>query len=159
MQCVNGCKIPTCKSSMFPVGPILPISSQRKCGMGLIFGVCKIPSCVHWLIFFSSLFSTFISHASRPSPTCDRFYRPQLLCVHLPTRARFFCHFVPLPYLIPWRLFHIFPFLVVISTGPFIQLCLPYSPLSRTLEAISHLSSAGRHIIRSLHPVVPSVLI
>jgi hypothetical protein len=33
------------------------------------------------------------------------------------------------------------------------------SPLSRTLEAISHLSSAGHHIIRSLHPVVPPVLI
>jgi hypothetical protein len=33
------------------------------------------------------------------------------------------------------------------------------SPLSRTLDAISHLSSAGRHSIRSLHPVVPSVLI
>jgi hypothetical protein len=33
------------------------------------------------------------------------------------------------------------------------------SPLSGTLTAISHLSSAGRHIFRSLHRVVPSVLI
>jgi hypothetical protein len=38
-------------------------------------------------------------------------------------------------------------------------LALCSSPLSSTLEAISHLSSAGRHIIRSLHPVVPSILI
>jgi hypothetical protein len=30
-------------------------------------------------------------------------------------------------------------------------------PLSRTLGTISHLSSVGHHIIRSLHPVVPSV--
>jgi hypothetical protein len=33
------------------------------------------------------------------------------------------------------------------------------APLSGTLSAISHLSSAGRHIFRSLHRVVPSVLI
>jgi hypothetical protein len=33
------------------------------------------------------------------------------------------------------------------------------SPLSGTLTAISHLSSAGCHIFRSLHWVVPSVLI
>jgi hypothetical protein len=33
------------------------------------------------------------------------------------------------------------------------------SPLSGTLTAISHLSSAGRHIFRSLHRVVPSILI
>jgi hypothetical protein len=32
-------------------------------------------------------------------------------------------------------------------------------PFSRTLTAIFHLSSAGRHIIRLLLPVVPSVLI
>jgi hypothetical protein len=32
-------------------------------------------------------------------------------------------------------------------------------PFSRTLTAISHLSSAGRYIIRLLLPVVPSVLI
>ena len=44
------------------------------------------------------------------------------------------------------------------SKGSFL-LALCSSPLSRTLEAISHLSCAGRHIIRSLHPVVPSVLI
>ncbi len=44
------------------------------------------------------------------------------------------------------------------SKGLFLS-ALCSSPLSRTLEAISHLSSAGRHIIRSLHPVVPSVLI
>ena len=44
------------------------------------------------------------------------------------------------------------------SKGSFLS-ALCSSPLSRTLEAISHLSSAGRHIIRSLHPVVPSVLI
>jgi hypothetical protein len=43
------------------------------------------------------------------------------------------------------------------SKGLFL-LALCSSPLSRTLEAISHLSSAGRHIIRSLHPVVPSVM-
>jgi hypothetical protein len=33
------------------------------------------------------------------------------------------------------------------------------SPLSGTLSAISHLSSAGRQIFRSLHWVVPLVLI
>ncbi len=44
------------------------------------------------------------------------------------------------------------------SKGPFL-LALCSSLLSQTLETISHLSSAGRHIIRSLHPVVPSVLI
>ena len=38
-------------------------------------------------------------------------------------------------------------------------LALISSPLSGTLTAISHLSSAGRHIFRSLHRVVPSVLI
>jgi hypothetical protein len=32
-------------------------------------------------------------------------------------------------------------------------------PLVGTLTAISHLSSAGRHIFRSLHSVVPTVLI
>jgi hypothetical protein len=44
------------------------------------------------------------------------------------------------------------------SKGLFL-LALCSSPLSRTLDAISHLSSAGRHIVRSVHPVVPSVLI
>jgi hypothetical protein len=44
------------------------------------------------------------------------------------------------------------------SKGSFL-LALCSSPLSQTLEAISHLSSAGRHIIWSLHPVVPSVLV
>jgi hypothetical protein len=44
------------------------------------------------------------------------------------------------------------------SRGSFLS-ALCSSPLSRTLDAISHLSSAGRHIIRSLHPVVPYVLI
>jgi hypothetical protein len=44
------------------------------------------------------------------------------------------------------------------SRGSFLT-ALCSSPLSRTLDAISHLSSAGRHIIRSLHPVVPYVLI
>ena len=129
---MNGCKIPTCRSSMFPVGLILPISSRRKCGMGLIFGICEVPSCVHWLIFFSSLFLTFISHASRPSFTFDRFYRLRLLCLCA------LCAFT--------------------SKGSFL-LALCSSPLSWALEAISHLSSAGHHIIRSLHPVVPSVLI
>ena len=33
------------------------------------------------------------------------------------------------------------------------------APLSGTLTAISHLSSASRHIFRSLHRVVPLVLI
>jgi hypothetical protein len=46
---------------------------------------------------------------------------------------------------------------VVGSKGSFLA-ALCSSPLSRTLDAISHLSSAGRYIIRSLHPVVPSVL-
>jgi hypothetical protein len=44
------------------------------------------------------------------------------------------------------------------SKGSFL-LALCSSPLSWTLEAISHLYSAGRHIIWSLHPIVPSVLI
>jgi hypothetical protein len=44
------------------------------------------------------------------------------------------------------------------SRGLFLS-ALCSSPLSWTLEAISHRSSSGRHIIRSLHPVVPSVLI
>ena len=47
---------------------------------------------------------------------------------------------------------------VFASKGLFLS-ALCSSPLSRTLDAISHLSSAGHHIIRSLHPVVPSVLI
>ena len=47
---------------------------------------------------------------------------------------------------------------VFTSKGSFL-LVLCSSPLSRTLEVISHLSSAGRHIIRLLHPIVPSVLI
>ncbi len=76
MQCVNGCRIPTCKSCMFPVELTLPISSRRKCGMGLIFGACKILSCIHCPTFFSSLFSTFISRASRPSPTSGRISCP-----------------------------------------------------------------------------------
>jgi len=38
-------------------------------------------------------------------------------------------------------------------------LALLSSPLSGTITAISHLSSAGRHIFRSLHRVVPTVLI
>ena len=126
MPCVNGCRIPICKSCIFPVGPILPISSQRKYGMGLIFGACEIPLCVHCPIFFSSLFSTFISCASRPSPTYGRFYRQRLLCVHLPAGVCFFLHYAPLRYLGPWRLFHIFPVPAVISSGRFIQLYLPY---------------------------------
>jgi hypothetical protein len=44
------------------------------------------------------------------------------------------------------------------SKGTFLS-ALCSSLLSWTLAAISHLSSAGCHIIRSLHPVVPSVLI
>ena len=38
-------------------------------------------------------------------------------------------------------------------------LALLLFPLVGTLTAISHLSSAGRHIFRSLHSVVPTVLI
>jgi hypothetical protein len=38
-------------------------------------------------------------------------------------------------------------------------LALLSTPLSGTLTAISHLSSAGRHIFRSLHRVVPTILI
>ena len=45
---------------------------------------------------------------------------------------------------------------VFTSRGLFLS-ALCSSLLSQTLEAISHLSSAGRHIIWSLHPVVPSI--
>ncbi len=56
----------------------------------------------------------------------------------------------------------IFPLVAYFSTsfakGSYL-LALCSSPLSRTLTAISHLSSAGCHIIRSLRWIVPSVLI
>ncbi len=44
-------------------------------------------------------------------------------------------------------------------TGGFYLLALLSLPLAGTLTAISHLSSAGRHIFCSLHHVVPTVLI
>ncbi len=44
------------------------------------------------------------------------------------------------------------------TTGSYL-LALLSSPLLGTLTDISHLSSAGRHIFRSLHRVVPLVLI
>ncbi len=50
------------------------------------------------------------------------------------------------------------PSLASFTQGSYLM-ALFLSPLSGTLSAISHLSSAGRQIFRSLHWIVPSVLI
>jgi hypothetical protein len=78
------------------------------------------------------------------------FLQQSLLDVHLLHQ-----HDVPLPL----QVIPLASSLAVSFTRGFYLMALFLLPLSRTLTAISHLSSTGRHIFQSLHRVVPLVLI
>jgi hypothetical protein len=83
MPCVNECRIPICKSCIFSVGPILPISSQRKYGMGLIFGACEIPLCVHCPIFSAVSFQrSSLAPAGQAPPMAGSTIHGFFVCIY-----------------------------------------------------------------------------